>query len=275
MSSAGVVVIKVGGDVVADPSRRALFVDELGRLHASARRVVVLHGGGPQATALTRRLGLVPNVVGGRRITSPEVLDVMKMTLAGSVSVDLTAACRGAGLPALGVAGVSAGLIRARRRPPRVVSGCGDEPVDFGEVGDVVGVDAAAIGRLLDAGFLPVLSSLSADDSGRVLNINADIVACSAAIGLRAVALVLLTGANGVMRALDDPTTRYPRLSVDEARGLIVDGTVQGGMIPKLEEAFRVLATGVGEVCILPGGVEGAITGALAGSDRWGTVLVA
>jgi len=273
-ASRSATVIKVGGDVVADPARRRLFVDELAALIRAGRRIVVLHGGGPQATALTKRLGLVPDVVGGRRITSPAVLEVMKMTLAGHVNVDLSAQCRAAGVPGLGVAGVSAGLVRATRRPPRIVSGCGDAPVDFGEVGDVIEVDGKAITRLLDAGFVPLMSSLSADDDGVVLNINADIVACDVAVALTAEALVLLTGANGVMLDLADPDSRLPLLTVAEARALIADGTVQGGMIPKLEEAFRVLTTGVGRVCILPAGEAGAITAALSGETAFGTTLL-
>lgn len=272
--SARPAVIKIGGDVIANPIARAGFVAELGALHNVGTPVVVLHGGGPQATRLTKALGLVPNVVGGRRITSPEVLEVMKMTLAGSVSVELAAECRRQKVPGLGVAGVSCGLVRATKRPPRVVSGCGDDPVDFGEVGDVLGVDAARVQALLDAGFIPLMSSLSADDSGRVLNINADIVACDMAIGLGAAALVLVTGANGVLVDIDDPSTRFPLLTVDQASQLIVERVVVGGMIPKLEEAFRVLATGVERVLILPGGVEGALTAALAGSTAVGTVLV-
>ena len=196
------------------------------------------------------------------------------MTLAGSVNVELAAACRASGVPGLGISGVSAGLIRAGRRPPRVVSGCGPEPVDFGEVGDVLSVDSAAIRRLLDADFVPVMSSLSADDQGNVLNINADIVACDVAIGLGADALVLFTGANGVLRELGDETSRFPELTVAEAQALIDDEVVQGGMIPKLEEAFRVLATGVGRVVILPAGVDGALTGALQGKSSVGTTLV-
>lgn len=266
-------VVKIGGGDLADAARLRLFVSELRTLHAAGRRLVVLHGGGPQATALTRRLGLRPNVVGGRRITDPDVLEVMKMTLAGTVSVDLAAQCRAQGVPGLGVAGVS-GLVRAVRRPPRIVSGCGDEPVDFGEVGDVSSVDADALRRLLDAGFVPLLSSLSADDDGRVLNINADIVACDTAIALGADALVLVTGANGVMADLNDPASRYPRLTVAGARALIADGTVVGGMIPKLEEAFRVLSAGVGRVCIVPAGVERALTTALEGGTAHGTTLI-
>lgn len=268
------VVLKIGGELIADPARRAWVASELAALVRLGGSAVVVHGGGPQATALTTRLGLEPNVVGGRRITSPEVLEVMKMTLAGQVSVDLAAACRAAGVRALGLAGVSAGLVRAKKRPPRVVSGCGDAPIDFGEVGDVTGVDAEALMALVGAGFVPLVSSLGADDAGRVLNINADIVANDVALAVRAPALVMLTGVNGVLRDLNDPLSRYPVLTVAEAKGLIADGTVKGGMIPKLEESFRLLDKGVGRVCILEAGRPGALSAVLSGSTEQGTVLV-
>ena len=237
--------MKVGGDIVADGALLRLLVQQVKAYASSGGRVVLIHGGGPQATALTRRLGLQVNVVGGRRITAPEVLDVMKMTLAGSVNVDISAAFRAQGVPALGLSGVSAGLVDAVKRPPRVVSGCGDEPVDFGEVGDVAGVNAGAIHRLLSAGFVPVISSLAATADGRVLNINGDIVACSVATALTATRLVLVTSADGVFRDLADPSSRFPHLTVSAARRLIEEGIVHSGMIPKLEEAFRVLDAGV------------------------------
>ncbi len=266
------IVVKIGGGDVLDPQRRARFAADLAGLVADGRRVVVVHGGGPQATALTKRLGLEVEVVGGRRVTSPEVLEVAKMTLAGQVSVDLTVACRVAGVPAIGVAGAS-GLVSAVKRPPRVVSGSGGEPVDFGEVGDVVDVDRDALERLVDAGFVPVMSSLCCSTEGRVLNINADVVACELAIAVGASALVLLTGANGVLVDLEDDATRFATLTVAEGRALIADGTVVGGMIPKLEEAFRVLDAGVERVCILPAQVPDVTRRALAGSTDLGTTL--
>ncbi len=267
------VVVKIGGDVVADSQGLSKLIVEFEALHAQGSKLIVIHGGGPQATRLTQRLGLQPTVVGGRRITSPEVLEVMKMTLAGSVSVDLMAACRAHKLPALGLSGVSAGLIRATKRPPRIVSGCGDEAVDFGEVGDVIGVNTQAVLALLDAGFIPMISSLSGDENGRVLNINADIVACQMAIALQADALLLVTGADGVMADLEIADSRYPELTVSEAKSLITDGTVYGGMIPKLEESFRVVEAGVGRVIILRMGTRGCISTAIAGSTDHGTTL--
>ena len=267
-------VLKVGGDIVANGPSLHGMVEQVKACVDAGGRVVIIHGGGPQATALTHRLGLSPNVVGGRRITSPEVLDVMKMTLAGAVSVDLAAAFRAHGVEALGLSGVSAGLVEAVKRPPRVVSGCGEEPVDFGEVGDVIDVNADAIHRLLNAGFVPVISSLAATAAGRVLNINGDIVACHVAVSLQAKGLILLTKTDGVFRDLSDPSTRFPRLTVAEAQTLIDDGIVHSGMIPKLEEAFRVLRAGVSQVRICAIGGASILSEDQPVTTASGTLLV-
>jgi acetylglutamate kinase len=174
----------------------------------------------------------------------------MKMVVAGKLNVDLCAALRGAGVPAVGVSG-SSGVIRARRRPPRVVSGGGTEPVDFGFVGDVEGFDVALLEALEAAGALPVVACLGGAPGGAVLNINADVVASQLAAAIKADALVACTAVGAVRRDKDDPTSRIPRLTIAEARAAIAAGTVQGGMIPKLEEAFAPLEAGVPAVHIV------------------------
>jgi acetylglutamate kinase len=270
-AAAGVdAVVKLGGDVLAGPEL-ATVASEIARARADGRRLVVVHGGGPQATELGRRLGIEPRLVGGRRITDEATLDVMKMVVAGRLNVDLVAALRAAGVPAVGLAGAS-GVIRAHRRPPRAVSGSGGALVDFGLVGDVDGIDRAPLDALDAAGYLPVLACLAGGAAGEVLNINADVVASQLAAAIGARALVACTAVGGVRRDKDDPSTRLPRLTVAEARAAIADGTVQGGMIPKLEEAFAPLAAGVAAVHVVAP-LEIAIT--LAAPGTVGTLLVA
>jgi acetylglutamate kinase len=220
---------------------------------------------------LLKWLGLSSRIVGGRRVTDEATLDVMKMVVGGKLNVDLCAALRAAGVPAVGVSG-SSGVIRARRRPPRVVSGGGDAPVDFGFVGDVEGFDIALIEALEAAGRVVVLASLGADEAGGVLNINADVVASQLATALRADALVACTAVGGVRRDKDDAASRIGRLTVAEARAAIAAGTVQGGMIPKLEEAFAPLEAGVAAVHIVG---AGEIAQSLAVPGSVGTLLVA
>lgn len=277
------VVIKLGGDVLEGEVLVTVAADVAAVARdaldgGSGARVIVVHGGGPQATALSEALGLVPRVVGGRRITDAATLEVMKMVVAGKLDVDLVVALRAAGARAVGLAGTS-GVVEARRRPPRVVAGGGPDPVDFGLVGDVTGFDIALLALLHDAGYVPVVASLGRDvdpgggsTAGQALNINADVVASQLATAVRAEALVAVTRVGGVRRDKDDPATRLPRLTVAEARAAIAGGTVKGGMIPKLEEAFAPLLGGVEAVHIV---APGEIAAALAAPGSVGTLLVA
>jgi acetylglutamate kinase len=248
------IVVKLGGEVVAGPGLPALAAD-LRALAADGHRVVVTHGGGPQATALTGRLGLSPRIVAGRRITDEATLDVMKMTIAGQVNVDLCARLRAAGCRPVGLHD----LVRATRRPPKVYAGAGDQPIDLGHVGDPVGFDLPLLQRVLDGGWLPVVACLGHDEQGNIYNINADLVANQLAAALTADALLLVTGAPGVMRDIADPASRIPRLTVAEGKRAIADGTVSGGMIPKLEESFAALALGARSIYILAGDVAQAV----------------
>jgi acetylglutamate kinase len=248
-------VVKVGGELAQD---RALLAGSVGaavRAFLDAGiRVAVVHGAGPQATELSRRLGLQPRMVGGRRVTDESTLEVMKMTLAGQVSVDVAAAFRLAGVPALCTTGVSAGLVDAVKRPPKPVTGAGPEPVDMGLVGDVVGVRTDVFERLAESGLVPVLGSLGGDASGNVFNINADTVATRVAAELRAAKLFLVSNVPGVLRDKDDVSTRMPRLTPAEARQAIESGVILGGMIPKVEESLAMLEQGIEAIHIV--GIE-------------------
>jgi len=263
-------VVKLGGDVLAGAVLEVAAA-EIARARGAGRRLVVVHGGGPQTTELSRRLGLEPKIVGGRRVTDAAALDVVKMVVAGRLNVDLVGALRAAGVPALGVSG-SSGLVRAHRRPPRVVSGSDGAPVDFGLVGDVEGFDLALLNAIDAAGHLPVVACLGAGPAGETLNINADVVASQLAEALGASALVACTAVGGVRRDKDDPATRLSRLTVAEAHAAIAAGVVQGGMIPKLEEAFAPLAAGVGAVHVV---APGEIAASLAAPGSVGTLLIA
>jgi acetylglutamate kinase len=245
------VVVKIGGEIVGGSGVHAVAAD-LTQLAARGERVFLVHGGGPQATALQRTLGQEPKVVAGRRITDQAALDVMKMTVAGLLNVDLCAALVAAGARPVGLHGASSLVIEAVRRPPRVVSGGGPEPIDFGLVGDVVGFRRELLELLADAGYIPVLACLGADTNGQVLNINADIIANQLAQSLGAEHLVLVTGTPGVLRDVDDPASRIAHLTSAEARAAVTEGIVRGGMIPKLEESLAVLDSGrVGSIHIV------------------------
>jgi acetylglutamate kinase len=269
------VVVKVGGEVVGGAVGAAVAADVAALVsHGSA--VVVVHGGGPQATRLQKALGIEPNIVGGRRITDAPTLDVMKMAVAGKVNVELCSQLMAAGARPVGLHGASSGAVRGVKRPPRVVSGGGPDPVDFGLVGDITGFNRELLDLLSFAGYVPVVACLAADPDGQVLNVNADIVANQLASALEAQALVLVTSAPGVLRDVKDPSSRLQRLTVAEARAAIADGTVTGGMIPKLEESIAVLASGrVGAIHIVGEVAPGDLRRELAEPGVLGTALFA
>jgi acetylglutamate kinase len=243
-------VVKIGGDVIGSGEANALAQD-LKILVSEGALVAIVHGGGPQATALQKQLGLETKQVAGRRVTDAATLDVMKMVLAGKLNVDLCAIMNAAGVSAVGLHGASSLVVRASRRPPKVYPGAGDEPVDMGFVGDVVGFNLELIRTLWDAKYLPVIACLGADADGGVYNINADMVGNQLAAALKADRLFLVTSTPGVMKDVNDPSSRIGQLTCDEARAAIKDGTVTGGMIPKLEEAMAVVDQGVGAIHIL------------------------
>lgn len=268
------VVIKLGGEVVQGPHMAAIAAD-VAEMRNAGTAVVVVHGGGPQATDLQKRLGQTPKIVGGRRITDEETLEVMKMTVAGKVNVDLCAALVAAGAKPVGLHGASACTVLATRRPPKIVSGGGPDPIDFGFVGDVVGVNDALVALLTGAGYVPVLACLGADARGGIFNINADAVANQVAIRLDARALVLVTDVPGVMRDIADPSSRIGRLTLAEGKRAIEEGVVTKGMIPKLEESFAAIAQGVRAVHIVGKLAKGDLARAVATPGEVGTVLVA
>ncbi len=242
--------MKIGGEVAGAPEELRWLAADLAALATAGDRVAVVHGGGAQATDLQRKLGIPVRQIAGRRVTDAATLDVMKMVL-GKINIDLCAALSAAGARPMGIHGASALAVRASRRPPRVVTGGGPDPVDFGLVGDVTGFNLDLFATLFAAGYLPVVACLGADPDGAVYNINADIVANQLAAALHADHLFLVTATPGVLRDVRDPASRLPVLTAADARRAISDGVVTGGMIPKLEEAVAVLGAGVRAIHIL------------------------
>jgi acetylglutamate kinase len=269
------VVIKLGGEVVKAKAVLSVVAKDIATLANQGLPIVVVHGGGPQATDLQTRLGLSPQIVAGRRITDDATLDVMKMAVAGAVNVDLCAALTAAGARPVGINGSSSAAIKAHKRPPRVLAGAGPEPIDLGNVGDVDNVDQGLITLLLSGAYLPVLACLGADEAGHVYNINADVVANKVAAILNASALVVVTDVPGVMRDIHDPKSRIGRMSAAEGERAIADGVVTKGMIPKLEESFLAIKEGVRSVLIVGKLAPGDLVRAVNEPGSVGTVLVA
>src|SRR6266542_4461713 len=190
-------------------------------------------------------------MMAGRGVTDPATLEVMKYVVAGQLNMDLCARLLANGVMPVGLHGASGHVIQATRRPPKVMQGAGTEPVDLGLVGDVTGFNLPLLGDLFERRYVPVLACLNCDGAGQALNINGDTVASQLAGALRADALVLVTSTPGVLRDVADPASRIPRITRAEFQARVADGTISGGMIPKLEESFEVLAAGARSVVIL------------------------
>ncbi len=268
------IVLKLGGELVHSPDLDRVAKD-LRVLVDGWHRVAIVHGGGPQATALQKRLGLETRMVAGRRSTDPATLEVMKYVVAGQLNVDLCARLLANGVMPVGLHGASGHSIQATRRPPKVMQGAGPDPVDLGLVGEVVGFNLPLLGDLFERRYVPVLACLGCDREGQVLNINGDTVASQLAGALGADALVLVTSTPGVLRDVKDPTSRIPRITRPTFEAMVKDGTISGGMIPKLEESFDVLAGGAKSVVIVGKLGEGDLVRAVLDPGSAGTVLVA
>jgi len=244
-----VFVLKVGGEVFADPVQTNALMEQVGILHQVGIRVVLIHGGGPQSTKLATALGLDTTFIDGRRVTDGDSLDVATMVLNGQINTRILATCRDLQIPAVGISGLDAGLIRAHRRPP--VEREGEAPVDYGFVGDIDSVNADILSKQLDNGLMPVVSPLSCDESGVVLNINADTVAAAIAAELNAEKLILATGAAGILEDVNDPLSLISYIDRAALKKLKADGKIADGMLPKAAAIDAAIANGVGRVHII------------------------
>ena len=234
-------VVKAGGGVFADLATTRALVEQIGILHYFGVRVVLVHGGGPQLTELSAALGVPTRMVEGRRVTDEKSIDVTAMVLNGLINTRVLGLCRDLNIDALGISGVDAGLVRAHKRPPVALAGNG-EIIDYGFVGDIDAVDTTVLNKLLDIGLMPVVSPLSADESGTLLNINADTVAAAIGAALGAEKLILCTGAPGILGSVDDPGSLISYTDLRGLKRLRDEGRIAAGMLPKaraIEEALR------------------------------------
>ena len=271
-------VVKLSGKVMEEPENMASLAEELALLHQVGIRVCVVHGGGKQLTELAEQMGVEQTIINGRRVTDDATLDMAKMMFAGKINIDILAALRQRGVHAVGLSGVDGNIVVAERRPPRDILNqeTGQRGmVDFGHVGDVVEIDDRLLRVLLDHDYLPVVSSLGADDEGRVFNINADTIAAEIAVRLEAEKLVMLSDVDGIYLRPGEQATKVSRLTSAEVEALIRDGVATGGMIPKLQNITELLRRGVRSAHIIKGSLRNAILSEVFTDEGTGTMIIA
>ena len=263
------VVVKYGGNAMADDKLRRAFAEDVVFLRLAGVRVVVVHGGGPQVTSMLDRLGISSQFRGGLRVTSGEAMDVVRMVLVGQVGRELVGMINAHGPYAVGLSGEDGGLLTATRRDV-VVDG---ERVDLGLVGDVSEVRPEAVLDLVDAGRIPVISSVAPDLDQQVHNVNADTAAAALAVALGATKLVVLTDVEGVHPQWPDRSTVIEELSADELEVLLP--AIDTGMLPKLEACLHAVRSGVPRSSVVDGRVPHALLLELFTDEGVGTMVVA
>jgi len=267
-------VVKAGGGVFADPPATRVLVEQIAILHHFGVRVVLVHGGGPQLTELSAALGVPTRMVDGRRVTDQRSIDVTAMVLNGLINTRLLGLCRELNIEAVGISGVDAGLVRAHKRAP-VRLGADGELIDFGFVGDIDAVDTTVLRKLLDNGLMPVVSPLSADESGTLLNINADTVAAALGAALQAEKLILCTGAPGILGSVADPRSLISYTDLKGLKRLRDEGHIAAGMLPKAKAIEDAIRGGVRRVHVVSYQSPEGILGEVFTNEGTGTLIVA
>ena len=258
------VVVKVGGEVVAEPVQAQELARMLAVLCGAGIKTVLCHGGGPQISRAMLAFQKIPIFQDGQRVTDAETLDITAMVLLGDVNRKLVSLLRAQGVKAVGLTGIDAGLISAQTKNPAL-----------GLVGKIEQVDPALLDLLTSQGLLPVVAPLGGDAAGVNYNINADTVAAEIAKSWRAKRLLLLTNVSGVFRDIRDPASLFNELTIAEIRALREAGSISGGMLPKTDAMINAVAGGVEAVQVFDGRKPGALLRELVSEEREGTFIFA
>jgi acetylglutamate kinase len=266
------IVVKFGGNAMVDPLLHESFARDIVLMKLVGMNPVVVHGGGPQIGSLLERLNIKSEFVDGMRVTDSQTMDVVEMVLGGRVNKEIVASIHRSGGKAIGVTGKDGQLIRARRltierRGPELEA---PEIIDIGHVGEVRQVDTEMLNVILDSNFIPVIAPIGCDDEGQSYNINADLVAGKLAQVMQAEKLMLLTNVAGLM---DGDGKVLTGLSTAEVDALIADGTVHGGMLPKISCALEAVKSGVASAHIVDGRVPHAVLLEIFTDEGMGTKI--
>jgi acetylglutamate kinase len=271
-------VIKVGGEVLEEPKIRRALCEQLALLSSFSIRVVLVHGGGSELDTVCKSMQIPVQKVAGRRVTSQAVLDAAKMVFAGQVHMDLLAELQACGVPAVGLSGVDAGLVKAHKRPPvAVVPDGATEPqlVDFGLVGDIDSVDPKVLSHLLEGGFVPVVAPLSGGEDGAIYNTNADTIAASLAAALGAEKLFFLLSVPGLLKDVARSSSLIPQATLEELAELEAKGIISGGMRPKIAAVKAAIQGGVLSAHLVSGLAPDALLAEIFTNEGSGTMIVA
>jgi acetylglutamate kinase len=263
-----VVVIKYGGNAMTSPELQSAFAEDIVFLRYAGLRPVVVHGGGPQITEHLNRLGIESEFRGGLRVTTPESISIVRMVLTGQVNAEIVNAINDHGSFAVGLSGEDAGLLTAERRSA-IVDG---QPVDIGQVGDIVAVDPSAVHALLDAGRIPVIATVARGVDGLTYNVNADTAAAAIAVGLAAEKLIVLTDVEGLYA--DWPASNEVISEIDNEQLAALLPDLASGMVPKMEACLRAVDGGVSRAHVLDGRVPHALLLEIFTSEGIGTMVV-
>ena len=259
-----IVVVKYGGNAMVNEELKQQVMRDIVLLSLIGVKVVLVHGGGPEISDMMQRLGKEVTWVDGLRVTDKETADIVQMVLAGKVNKTLVTLLEMHGGYAMGISGMDGHLIEARPKDERL-----------GYVGEIVGVNERPILDLLEKGYIPVVSTLAIDREGNNYNVNGDTAAAYLAGALGAERLIMMTDIAGVLRDKDDPSTLIPDITIDEAQALKADGTISGGMIPKVDCCITAIKQGVRKVVIMDGRVPHAILMEMLTDEGAGTMVMA
>jgi acetylglutamate kinase len=269
-------VVKLSGKITENQEELNSLAEEITLCQQVGIRVAVVHGGGKQLTTIAERLGISQRIINGRRVTDAETLEVAKMVFAGQINTDILSALMRAGAETVGMSGVDGNTIKARRRDIQQTLNVetGEvETIDYGHVGDIVQINVRLVELLIDNGYIPVVSSLGADEQGNVFNINADTIAAEIAVHLGAEKLILLTDVDGILLDKSDPASRISRLTVGEAEQLVRDRKVSAGMLPKIASIASLVKRGVRSAHIINGSKRNALLYEVFTDEGAGTMI--
>ncbi len=258
------IVIKYGGNAMQSEELKQAVMSDIVLLSAVGIHVVLVHGGGPEITALLKKMGKESRFIGGLRYTDAETAEAAQMVLAGKLNKDLVALLERHGGRAVGLCGIDGGMFRVEKRQGEV---------DLGFVGEVADVDTTVITDALNLGYIPVIATVGCDRAGDVYNINADTAAAAVASRLGAENLILMTDIRGLLRDKDDETTLIPDVQVSQVPSLVRDGVISGGMIPKIECCVEAVRRGVNRTFIIDGRIPHSILIEMFSDEGIGTMF--